>query len=55
MRYVAEARGFSRVEILRLHPYPETEKLHEGDAQVRQVINNLFFGAQDYALIAYKT
>ncbi len=54
MRYVAEGRGFSRVEILRLHPYPETAHLHEGDVQVQQVINSLFFSAQDYALVAYK-
>ncbi len=54
MRFVMEIRGFSRVEIMRLHPHPEEAKLQEGPEQVRQIINDRFFGAQDYALVAYK-
>ena len=54
MRFVMEIRGFSRIKILRLHPHPEEAKLKEGPAQVRQIVNDRLFGAQDYALVAYK-
>lgn len=54
MRFVMEIRGFSRVEIMRLHPHPEEAKLQEGPTQMRQIINDRLFGAQDYALVAYK-
>lgn len=54
MRFVMEIRGFSRIEIMRLHPHPEEAKLQEGSAQMRQIINEKLFGAQDYALVAYK-
>jgi 2-polyprenyl-3-methyl-5-hydroxy-6-metoxy-1,4-benzoquinol methylase len=55
MRFVLEARGFGSIEILRLHPYPEESMLKEGAEQVQQTINSLMFGAQDYALVAYKS
>ncbi len=55
IRFVLEIRGFSRVEIKRLHPYPEESRLKEGPAAVRKIINERFFGEQDYALLAYKT
>jgi O-antigen chain-terminating methyltransferase len=55
MRFVLEARGFGSIEILRLHPYPEESMLKEGAEQVQQIINSLMFGAQDYALVAYKS
>ena len=54
MKFVLEARGFGRIEIMRLHPQPESAMLREGDAQVQQIINGLMFGAQDYALVAFK-
>jgi hypothetical protein len=55
MRIVMEARGFGRIEIMRLHPQPESAMLREGAAQVQQIVNGLMFGAQDYALVAYKS
>ena len=54
MRFVMEIRGFSRIEIMRLHPCPEEAKLQEGPVQMRQIVNDRLFGAQDYALVAYK-
>jgi SAM-dependent methyltransferase len=54
MRFVMEARGFCRIEIMRLHPKPESSWLKEGAAQVQQIVNDLMFGAQDYSLVAYK-
>ncbi|MFS8084507.1 MAG: methyltransferase domain-containing protein, partial [Acidobacteriota bacterium] len=54
MRFVMEARGFGRIEVVRLHPQPESAMLTEGTAQVQQVVNELMFGPQDYAVVAYK-
>src|SRR5207248_2314196 len=42
MSYFVEARGFSPVEIVRLHPYPEGEQLTEGAPGVMQRINQAF-------------
>lgn len=54
MRFVLEIRGFSRIEIKRLHPYPEESRIKEGPEEVKKIINERFFGEQDYALVAYK-
>jgi O-antigen chain-terminating methyltransferase len=54
MRFVMAARGFRRIEIMRLHPKPESSWLKEGAAQVQQIVNDLMFGALDYSLVAYK-
>ena len=55
MRFVMEARGFGSIEILRLHPYPEEFLLTEGAEQVQKTLNQLMYGPQDYALVAYKS
>ena len=52
MHYFVEARGFSPVEIVRMHPYAENEHLTEGAPGVIERINQAFYSAQDYALIA---
>jgi len=54
MNYFIEARGFSPVEIVRMHPYPENELLTEGAPGVIDRINQAFYSAQDYAVIATK-
>jgi O-antigen chain-terminating methyltransferase len=55
MRYVAEARGFTRAEIRPLHPFPEWEQLPAGSqAAVRNLLNKLLYGAQDYSIVAWK-
>jgi O-antigen chain-terminating methyltransferase len=53
-RYFAESRGFVDVSILRLHPVPESLQLADGPPAVRELINRMLYGAQDYALIARK-
>ena len=53
-KFVVEERGFSRVEILRLHPYPVEAMLTDGTIQVRERINNMLYGPQDYAILAFK-
>lgn len=53
MKFMAEARGLSRVEILNLHPVSEAKKLSGSDVADR--FNEYFYGPQDYAVIGYKT
>jgi 2-polyprenyl-3-methyl-5-hydroxy-6-metoxy-1,4-benzoquinol methylase len=54
-RFLAEARGFERVEILELHPWPVEHRLDTstgGDVAAR--FNECFYGPQDYAIIGWK-
>jgi 2-polyprenyl-3-methyl-5-hydroxy-6-metoxy-1,4-benzoquinol methylase len=54
-RFLAEARGFERVEILELHPWPVEHRVETstcGDVAAR--FNELFYGPQDYAIIGWK-
>jgi O-antigen chain-terminating methyltransferase len=55
LQAMAELRGFGRAEILRLHPYPSAAHLPEPGTPVRDVMNHLLYGPQDYAILAYKT
>ncbi len=49
---IAEARGFNRVSIVELHP---TEQHFGGsDPELRGQLDQLFYGPQDYALLARK-
>jgi O-antigen chain-terminating methyltransferase len=52
--FMARQRGFAQAEILRLHPYPETHRLPEDNALAKR-FNEVFYGPQDYALLAWKT
>lgn len=54
MQFLLEARGFSRVVILRLQRTDASEALSEGSERLREIVNGAFFSAQDYALIGYK-
>jgi 2-polyprenyl-3-methyl-5-hydroxy-6-metoxy-1,4-benzoquinol methylase len=54
-RFLAEARGFERVEILELHPWPVKHRVETstgGDVAAR--FNECFYGPQDYAIIGWK-
>jgi O-antigen chain-terminating methyltransferase len=51
--FIATQRGFSKAEILRLHPFPEDYRV-KGEGFSGDIINKFFFGAQDFALIAWK-
>ena len=48
--FIVEHRGFSEVEILRLHPV-EDERLAPTDENMK-ILNRVLFGPQDYAIIA---
>jgi O-antigen chain-terminating methyltransferase len=54
-RFLVEARGFERVEILELHPWPAEHRVDTstgGDIAAR--FNECFYGPQDYAIIGWK-
>ena len=54
MQFLLEARGFTQVEVLPLHPCPdETQVPNDGSAIVAR-FNQFFFGPQDYAVIGRK-
>lgn len=53
VEFIAEQSGFAKADILRLHPYPQELQL-QGGSSSDQIINQYFYGAQDFALIARK-
>jgi O-antigen chain-terminating methyltransferase len=53
-KYLLASRGFSRVEIKRLHPYPESSKITGAETDLINRLNDLLYGFQDYAVIGYK-
>jgi len=55
MRFVADARGFAPVELLRLHPYPSECQMSDGHPALTQWINDKFYGPRDYALVMHKS
>jgi O-antigen chain-terminating methyltransferase len=50
-QFILEARGLCNVEIVQLHPYPESRHVPDGDTQLAQRFNEYFYGPQDYAVI----
>ena len=52
-KFLVEQMGFSTVEVLPLHPWDEAAKVHgDGAKALEWRFNELFYGPQDYALIA---
>ena len=49
-----ELRGFSEVRIMPLHPFPVEAHFPTDDPGSRDRLNHLFYGPQDYAVVAYK-
>lgn len=54
MEFMARQRGFAHAEILRLHPFPEEMQVAE-DTEAARRINKLFYGPQDFAVLAWKS
>jgi SAM-dependent methyltransferase len=54
-RYLLEARGFSRVDVLELHPALGEIQAQDGTHAVTSALNRLLYSAQDYALIGRKS
>jgi O-antigen chain-terminating methyltransferase len=54
MRFIAQSRGFTDVQILRLHPYPVENRVQDGEGELHERFNALLYGPQDYAIVAVK-
>jgi SAM-dependent methyltransferase len=52
-RFLVENRGFVQAEIVRLHPYPETDRVVAKSDLARR-FNQFLYGPQDYAVIGRK-
>ena len=53
MQFLARYVGFHKVEIVRLHPYPESAKVKGMDALTER-LNGHLCGPQDFGLVAFK-
>jgi O-antigen chain-terminating methyltransferase len=47
-------RGFVDVRILPIHPFPSEAHLPIRDSDLRDRLNHIFYGPQDYAVLAFK-
>jgi len=54
MRFLVEARGLCQVDILPLHPCPPHYLLDETQNAGAKLLNQYFYGPQDYAVIGRK-
>ncbi len=54
MSFLAQARGFARVETRGLHPVPHPPVVADDSPAVLQRVMEAFYGPQDYCLIAFK-
>jgi 2-polyprenyl-3-methyl-5-hydroxy-6-metoxy-1,4-benzoquinol methylase len=52
--FIARQRGFARTEVLRSNPLPASRLIAE-NTEVAHRFNSVFYGPQDYAVIAWKT
>ena len=51
LEYLVASRGFHEVELMRLHPYPESFLIRE-DSDAARRLNDLLYGPQDIAVLA---
>jgi 2-polyprenyl-3-methyl-5-hydroxy-6-metoxy-1,4-benzoquinol methylase len=54
LKFLAEARGLCDIEVLPLHPYPESYRLPDDGHPATRLLNQLLFSEQDYAVIGRK-
>jgi SAM-dependent methyltransferase len=54
VRFLVENRGFGNIQVVPLHPYPESAKLNLPDNPTATFIDEHFFGHQDYAVVCSK-
>lgn len=53
LSFLAEYHGLADIEIVRLHPYPESARV-PGNDPLSERLNGLLCGPQDFALVAYR-
>jgi len=51
-KFLFENTGFQPVEVMNLHPYPESFKV--SGSEIAERFNDYFYGPQDYAVFGYK-
>jgi 2-polyprenyl-3-methyl-5-hydroxy-6-metoxy-1,4-benzoquinol methylase len=54
VKFLAEARGLCRLEVMPLHPYPAACRVVETGLEVGKRFNEYFYGPQDYAVMGWK-
>ena len=54
LKFLVGARGLSQVEVLPLHPYPDSHRLEDDGRPSTKLLNQLLFCEQDYAVIGRK-
>jgi O-antigen chain-terminating methyltransferase len=54
LAFIVQARGFRELEVLPLAQYAEAERLQEEGSAAAAFLNEHFFGAQDYGIVAKK-
>jgi SAM-dependent methyltransferase len=54
VKFLVETRGLCRVEVMNLHPYPQSYGVETGGLAVAQRFNEYFYGPQDYAVVGWK-
>jgi hypothetical protein len=47
-----ESRGFCDAEVVLLHPFPDCYRLEDKGNAAAALLNDLLYGARDYAIIA---
>jgi SAM-dependent methyltransferase len=53
-RYLLEARGFSKIDVLEIHPSGPEVMVSEGAQAVRDALNFILHSSQDYAVLGWK-
>jgi SAM-dependent methyltransferase len=53
VKFMAEARGLCRVEVMPLHAL-EAYRMEEAGLEITKRFNEYFYGPQDYAIIGWK-
>jgi SAM-dependent methyltransferase len=54
IKFLGEARGLCRVQIMHLHPHPAALQVEEAGLEVAKRFNEYFYGPQDYAMVGWK-
>jgi hypothetical protein len=50
LQFILEHRGFTEVEVIRLHPF--SQGLLQAGTEDARLLNRVLFGAQDFATVA---
>jgi 2-polyprenyl-3-methyl-5-hydroxy-6-metoxy-1,4-benzoquinol methylase len=54
VKFLAQERGLCHVEVMPLHPWPDTAHVPAQDSAIAERFNQLFYGPQDYAIVGWK-